>query len=128
MPLNVLVVDDSAVMRTMLTRTLRAIGLDLDIIVEAGNGADGLRVLQQRPIDLVLVDLNMPVMGGDEMLEHIRASAATRHLPVIVVTTERSETRVAAMRQLGAGFISKPFSAEQIRECVLGVLEGASAP
>jgi two-component system chemotaxis response regulator CheY len=122
MSYNVLVVDDSAVMRSILVRTLRLAGFPLGLVVEAGNGADGLHALRSQRIDVALLDINMPEMPGDELLAEIRRDPRTVNLPVVVVSTERSERRVAAMAALGASFISKPFTPAQIRACVLGVM------
>ena len=69
MSLNVLVVDDSAVMRAMIIKTLRLSGLPLGEVHEAANGQEGLGTLDEHWIDLVLVDINMPVMNGEEMIE-----------------------------------------------------------
>ena len=86
MAFNVLVVDDSAVMRQMVVRTLKMSGLPLGTVLEAGNGEEGLFVLQDQWVDLLLLDINMPVMNGEEMLRRIRASPETEKLPVIVVS------------------------------------------
>ena len=69
MAINVLVVDDSGVMRSMIIKTIRLSGLQLGEIHEAGNGREGLEALNQHWIDLVIADLNMPVMNGEEMIE-----------------------------------------------------------
>jgi two-component system chemotaxis response regulator CheY len=119
MALNVLVVDDSAVMRAMIIKTLRLSGLPLHDIHEASHGEEGLHMLAQHWIDLVLLDLNMPVMNGEEMLTRVRQSPETADMPVIVVSTEGSETRIAALRQQGVEFVHKPFTPEKLRETVM---------
>ncbi len=121
MAFNVLVVDDSAVMRQMIVRTLRMSGLPLGSVLEAGNGEEGLRTLQEEWIDLLLLDINMPVMNGEEMLRRIRGDAETAALPVIVVSTEGSETRLAALQELGAAIVRKPFAPETLRDTILRV-------
>ena len=121
MAFNVLVVDDSAVMRAMIARVVRMSGVPLDALHEAGDGAEGLRQLREHWIDLVLLDVNMPVMNGEEMLRHLRADPETAHLPVIVVSTESSETRVHALEQLGVAFLHKPFAPEDLRAIILRV-------
>jgi two-component system chemotaxis response regulator CheY len=122
MTLNVLVVDDSAVMRAMLIKTLRLSGLPLNDIHEAGNGEEALRLLDQHWIDLALLDINMPVMTGEEMLARVRCNPDTAGLPVIVVSTEGSETRLAALRQQGAEFVHKPFTPETLREIAMSII------
>ncbi len=121
MAFNVLVVDDSAVMRTMVVRTLKMSGIPLATVHEAANGEDGLRLLGEEWIDLVLLDVNMPVMNGEEMLQRMRASPATRDIRVIVVSTEGSETRLAALRQIGASIVHKPFAPTTLRNTILRV-------
>ena len=121
MAFNVLVVDDSAVMRTMITRVVRLSGVPLGEFHEASNGAEGLDVVRSHWIDLVLLDINMPVMNGEEMLRRLRAEPETASLPVIVVSTESSETRVQALEELGVAFVHKPFAPEDLRATILRV-------
>jgi two-component system chemotaxis response regulator CheY len=128
MALNVLVVDDSAVMRAMIIRTLRLCGLPCNEIHEASNGAEALRLLEQHWIDLALLDVNMPVMNGEEMLTRVRQNPETADLPVIVVSTAGSDTRIAALRQLGAAFVHKPFAPEVLREAIVGVTGVSDEP
>ena len=112
---DVLVVDDSAVMRAMLIRVLRVSGLPIGTVYEAGDGQSALALLAAHPVDLALVDINMPVMTGDELLDRIRADERTRRLPVVIVSTERSDTRIESFERRGAAYIHKPFTPEQIR-------------
>lgn len=121
MAFNVLVVDDSAVMRQMVVRTLKMSGLPLGTVLEAGNGEEGLFVLQDQWVDLLLLDINMPVMNGEEMLRRLRDNPETAQLPVIVVSTEGSETRLAALHELGASIVRKPFAPETLRDTILRV-------
>ncbi len=121
MAFNVLVVDDSAVMRQMVVRTLKMSGLPLGTVHEAGNGEEGLFMLQEEWIDLLLLDINMPVMDGEEMLRRLRAKPEGANLPVIVVSTEGSETRLAALQELGASIVHKPFAPETLRDVILRV-------
>jgi len=114
MAFNVLIVDDSAVMRAMIIRVVKLSGVPLGEFFEAGNGEEGLRRVREHWIDLVLLDINMPVMNGEEMLRRLRADPETAHLPVIVVSTESSETRVHALEELGVAFIHKPFAPERL--------------
>ncbi len=116
--MNVLIVDDSAVMRTMIARTLRLSGVPVVSVREAANGAEGLRALQDAGADLVLLDVNMPVMDGEEMMRQLRAAPATCALPVIIVSTEGSQTRISELRALGAAFVHKPFTPEMLRDVI----------
>jgi two-component system, chemotaxis family, chemotaxis protein CheY len=115
MPLNVLVVDDSAVMRTMIIRTLKLAGLPLGGVYQAGNGREGLRVLEENWVDVALVDINMPVMTGEEMIDKVRENPTTSDLAIIVVSTESSATRIERLRGKGVDFIHKPFTPEDLR-------------
>lgn len=121
--MNVLVVDDSAVMRAMVLRTLQMSGLVLGDVHHAGNGRDGLDLLRREPVDLVLLDISMPVMRGDEMLEAMRSDAALADVAVVVVSSERSADRVHRMEALRAAVVHKPFTPEQLRAVVLNAME-----
>lgn len=121
MAFNVLIVDDSAVMRAMIARVVRLSGVPLGEFFEASNGAEGLAALQQHWVDLVLLDINMPVMNGEEMLRRLRAEPETASLPVIVVSTEGSEARVQALAAMQVAFVHKPFKPEELRETILRV-------
>ena len=118
MSLNILVVDDSAVMRQMILRVLRMAGLEIGEVHEAGNGREGLDLLGRHWVDLVFADINMPEMNGEEMIEKMRAAPETRATPVIVVSTEGSEARIEKLKGLDTRFVRKPFTPEQIRQVI----------
>jgi two-component system chemotaxis response regulator CheY len=124
MALNILVVDDSSVMRAMIIKTLRLSQLPLGEVLEAPNGQEALRVLDGKWIDLALVDINMPVMDGEEMIDRLRQNPVTEDLPVIIISTEGSETRKEVLMQKGAGFVHKPFTPETLRDTILKTLGG----
>lgn len=121
MKLNTLIVDDSTVMRRMIHRTLQLSGLPLGDVHEAGHGREALDVLERDWIDLALVDINMPVMNGEEFIHRVRDVPEFRDLAIIVVSTESSETRISAIREQGALFVHKPFTPETLRERVLEI-------
>lgn len=125
MAFNVLVVDDSAVMRTMVIKTLRLSGVPVGDVFQAGNGEEGLAHIRSNWIDLVLLDLNMPQMNGEELLAEIRSHPDTASVAVIVVSTEGSEARIKRIRDLGAQFVHKPFRPEELR-AVIRDLTGVS--
>jgi two-component system chemotaxis response regulator CheY len=122
MALNVLVVDDSSVMRKMIIRTLKLSGLPIGQVHEAGNGQEGLDQMDRHWIDLALVDLNMPVMTGEEMIERLRENQVTADVPVVVVSTDGSEARLARIRPKVAGFVHKPFTPEQLGAAITKVV------
>lgn len=119
MAINVLLIDDSAVMRAMILKSLQMSGVPLGTVYQATNGQEGLAVLREHWVDLVMLDMSMPVMRGDEMLEQVRADPAIAALPVLVVSSERATERVERMEELGAVYLSKPFLPEQLRDLVL---------
>ena len=123
MSINVLIVDDSRIMRTMILKTLQMTGVSLGEIFQAGNGREGLESLERNWIDLAIVDINMPVMNGEEMIDHLRANPEMKDLPVVVVSTEGSETRIARLEAKGVVFIRKPFQAETIRDAIVDLLK-----
>ena len=123
MSLNVLIVDDSSVMRSMILKTLQMAGVDLGQVLNAANGQEALVLLENNWVDLALVDINMPVMNGEELIEQIRQRPEIADLPVIVISTEGSETRIERLHQKGAAFVHKPFTPEMIEQIVQRVLE-----
>ena len=124
MAFNVLVVDDSAVMRAMIIKTLRMSGVPLGEIYQAGNGQEGLEALEGHGIDLSIVDINMPVMDGEEMIERMKINPKAAEIPILVVSTEGSQTRIDRLEENGAKFIQKPFEPESIRDVISQITEG----
>jgi two-component system chemotaxis response regulator CheY len=123
---DVLVVDDSAAIRKILQRVLRQTGMAIHTIYEAGDGLEALTVLGVQRVDLVLSDINMPKMDGLQLLAALKASDRWRHIPVVMITTEGGETKVAEAVKLGAaGYVRKPFTADQIKEKLAGIIEPA---
>jgi two-component system, chemotaxis family, chemotaxis protein CheY len=124
-PIRVLIVDDSAVMRKIVERSLRQAGIEILGVLEAGNGVEGLAALQQTGVDLILSDINMPAMDGLEFLQGLRCLDNSKNTPVVMITTEGSESRVVETLSAGArGYIRKPFTPDQVKERVTPLLEG----
>ncbi len=123
---DVLIVDDSAAIRKILQRVLRQTGMAINTIHEAGDGEDALNLLRSHKVDLVLTDINMPKMDGLELLAALKKSPEWVNVPVVMITTEGGETKVAEAVRLGAaGYVRKPFTADQIKEKLVGILEPA---
>lgn len=123
--MRVLIVDDSSVMRKIVERSLRQAGLSLGQVLEAGNGAEAIGVLNQGKVDLILCDINMPVMDGLEFVKQLSGVENAKGVPVVMITTEGSEGHVVQALSAGArGYIRKPFTADQVKEHVLPVLAG----
>lgn len=121
MPLNILVVDDSSVTRAMIIKTLKIIGLPLGEIYQAANGLEGIEALEENWVDIALVDVNMPIMNGEEMLRQLRETPEGKNLPVIMVSTEGSQTRIESLQEQGAKFVHKPFAPEAIRQAIVEI-------
>lgn len=119
MPLNVLVVDDSDIIRRMILKTIDLSGVPVARAFQANDGREALELMQDEWVDVVIADLNMPVMDGMEMLRAMRDRDDLRNMPVIVVSTEGAATRIASLKELGiATFVRKPFTPEQIRDAL----------
>lgn len=119
-----LIVDDSSVMRKIIERSLRQAGIDLTEVREAGNGAEALAALNDSGVDLILCDINMPVMDGIEFLRQLSGVQNAKGVPVVMITTEGSESHVVQALSIGArGYIRKPFTPEQVKEHVIPLLE-----
>ena len=124
-PARVLIVDDSSVMRKIVGRSLRQAGLEVLHILEASNGSEALSLARENSLDLILSDINMPLMDGLEFVRQLRCIEAAQHIPVVMITTEAGEGHVVEALSLGAsGYIRKPFTPEQIKERVIPLLRG----
>jgi|SRR5215831_1325214 len=120
---HTLIVDDSSVMRRIVERSLRQAGIKLGTVYEAGNGAEALAVLAEHQVHLILCDINMPVMDGLEFVKRLAGVNNAKDVPVVMITTEGSESHVVQALSFGArGYIRKPFTADQVKEHVIPVL------
>ncbi|MGD0580560.1 MAG: response regulator [Bryobacteraceae bacterium] len=122
MALDVLIVDDSAAIRKILQRVLIQAEVPLGKVHEAGDGIEALDALKQHSVGLILSDINMPNMDGLQLLNAVKTQTTTKNVPVIMITTEGSSTKVMEAVALGAsGYVRKPFTAEQIKEKLSGL-------
>jgi two-component system chemotaxis response regulator CheY len=113
---NILTVDDSPSIRQMIKVTLAPAGHN---VIEAGDGAQGLEKAKAGKIDLVITDLNMPVMNGLDFIRALRALPAFVGLPIVFLTTESNEAVKLEAKKAGAtGWITKPFKQEQLLSVV----------
>lgn len=123
MPLDVLIVDDSAAIRKILHRVLAQAELPLGKVHEANDGQEALKTLSKEKVGLILSDINMPNMDGMELLSQIRANDAYKSVPIIMITTEGSQEKVMQALNLGAaGYVRKPFTPDQIKEKLVGIV------
>jgi two-component system chemotaxis response regulator CheY len=99
-------------------------GLPVETILEAGNGLEALEILGREDVQLLLTDINMPGMNGEELIRTLSQSGKIQTLPVIVVSTDGTVPRREVLTSLGArGYLEKPFQPEQLREQVERILE-----
>jgi two-component system, chemotaxis family, chemotaxis protein CheY len=121
--ISVLIVDDSLYMRKVVADALRKAGIELDKIFEAVNGAEALVVLAKNRVDLILSDINMPVMDGLGFIQALAKVKNAKGVPVVMLTTEGYEAQVLKAISLGArAYIRKPFSPDHIRQHILPLL------
>jgi len=114
---TLMIVDDSATMRKIIMRTVRMSGLKFDRTEEAGNGAEALERLSASPVDIILCDVNMPEMGGLEMVKKVREMDSCKDTKIVMVSTESSQELIDSVIADGAnGFITKPFTPEKFQE------------
>ncbi len=116
---NILIVEDDPAMRVILKGTLQDSGLDIGNIYEAENGKEGIERLEEFEVDLMLVDIYMPVMDGMEMLEYVRDHPEWKDIPAVVVSTENDEKRIDAILRQGLGFVHKPLTRELLEDQIL---------
>lgn len=118
-----LVVDDSVSMRQMVSFTLKGAGFQ---VLEGGNGQEALDRLDQAPggkVDLIITDLNMPVMDGLSFIRQARTKPAAKFVPILMLTTESGDDKKAEGKSAGAtGWIVKPFQPDQLLRVVQKVL------
>ena len=128
MAFNILLVDDSSIVRKFLTKTLKLSGVQIDNIFEATNGKEGLEVLDREQVSLVFLDINMPVMTGVEFLKVLRSHPAKKETPVVVISTEGSKIRAQELFELGIqAQLKKPVKPEDLAETLGIVMHGESA-
>lgn len=128
MPFRVLIADDSPGMRLVIRRVIQLSGFAVDLFVEAADGEQALCALRRQAVDVVLTDINMPNMNGEQFMVALRAEDGLKTLPVVVVSTDATRHRIERMLELGAqGYITKPFQPEALREELERVLGVAHA-
>lgn len=123
MAYNILVVDDSRTIRSVLTKTLGLAGLDIGEIFTAADGKEALDCLRENWVDVVISDLNMPVMTGIELINEMAGDDLLKSIPVIVVSTDGSATRIAELKEKGVRkYIRKPFTPETVGSVITETL------
>jgi two-component system chemotaxis response regulator CheY len=117
MAFQVLVIDDSPVMRGMIRRVIGVSGLDAGQIFEASDGQEALELLEREWVDVILTDINMPRMDGEEFVRRLSQSGLTKSIPIVVISTDGTEVRREHLQALGVrGYLVKPFQPEALKE------------
>ena len=115
--MRILIVDDSAMMRAMIKRVIKLADVFVDEIFEATNGAEALELLKQHDFQLLLTDINMPVMNGADMLREISLNERWRNLSRVIISTDGSTVRREEAEDLDVRcYLEKPFSPEVLRD------------
>jgi two-component system chemotaxis response regulator CheY len=125
MAYTILIVDDSDTIRAVVQRTLKMTKLPIDRIIEASDGAQAIEKLKESWIDIVFTDIHMPRMNGLELVDTMHGNPDLRDIPVVVISTEGSSTRIEELRSKGIrGYLRKPFTPESIRDIIVETLGG----
>ena len=127
MAYNILIVDDSATTRAIVARTLAILpGVEVGQVFQASNGLEALDLLDKNWVDIVFADINMPVMDGIAMVEEMVKRQDMEKIPVIIVSTEGSQTRMEELFRMGVrGYIRKPFTVEKVGQVLCDILGGS---
>jgi two-component system chemotaxis response regulator CheY len=116
-PLNILIVDDSAMMRAMIKRVTGLCGVAIGNVFEAGNGREAIAVLEREKVDALFTDINMPVMTGTELLRAIEEDGRWPNLLRVIISTDGSAARRAEADELHVSpYVEKPFRPEVMRD------------
>jgi two-component system chemotaxis response regulator CheY len=117
---TILVVDDSNSIRDMVSFTLQSVGYQT---IEASNGQEGLDLAQQHDIDVVITDVNMPIMDGITLCKELRQLAPFQFVPILILTTESSSEMKQKGKAAGAtGWLVKPFNPEKLLNTIKRVI------
>jgi len=119
--LNTLVVDDSSTARKHITRVLTNMGFEN--ITHAQNGAEAVELVENNFYDLIVTDYNMPEMNGGELIEHVRTKSNQSSVPILMVSSESDENRIANVQKSGVSAIcDKPFDTQTVRQILKTIL------
>ena len=120
---NILLVDDSKTTKAVIAKALAMSGVALGSLYDGANGLEGLAILRQEKVDLVFADINMPLMGGMEMVALMKGDEALKGIPIVIISTEGSAARIQELERLGINaFLRKPFQPEALKKTVDSIL------
>jgi two-component system, chemotaxis family, chemotaxis protein CheY len=124
--MRILIVDDSSMMRAMIKRVVKMTQVPVDEILEAGDGAEALKLLEAHDVQLLLTDINMPVMNGADLLRRVATNARWRDLTRVIISTDGSTQRREEAADLSVRcYLKKPFSPEVLRDVLTHAAEAA---
>jgi len=123
MAINILLSEDCSAVRHMISKTLEISDIPFNEIHEAKDGHEGLEILRNHQIDLILLDINMPEMDGAEMLNRVKADPDLCDIPTLVISAQSNTRRVDAFDHKNVQFLFKPFTPERLRQAVKNLLE-----
>jgi two-component system chemotaxis response regulator CheY len=127
MAINVLVIDDSAVMRKIVIRDLKLGGIPLGVILEAEDGLQGLELIGKNTVDLILADINMPKMSGLEFFNRTRLLPSTAKIPFVFVSSESASSTLDFLISQGALLVHKPFTPDVLIKTIQTALQNTDA-
>jgi two-component system, chemotaxis family, chemotaxis protein CheY len=123
MAYTILIVDDSQTIRSMLERSLTMTGLPIDAVIQAQHGREALDILAAMWVDIVFTDIHMPELDGIGLITAMQASKEFKDIPIVVVSTEGSASRISELTRKGIkGYLRKPFTPEKIRDVIVSTL------
>lgn len=123
MSINILIVDDSKTVQAVIEKTLQLSEIEIGNIFHAGNGKEALEILRNNWIDLVLTDINMPIMNGVELIYKMNQDDLLKTIPIVIISTEGSETRIDELKTKGAkAYLRKPFTPESLKDLIVELL------
>jgi two-component system chemotaxis response regulator CheY len=115
-----MVVDDAGIVRQVCTMTLRRAGFSVRV---AEDGQDALEKLEEEPVDLIVTDINMPVMDGIELIRRLRAREEFRYTPIVVLSTVSEQEKLEAGKKAGASsWVLKPFDGAKLLAAIRGLV------
>ncbi|MCC5915396.1 MAG: response regulator [Balneolaceae bacterium] len=109
-------------MRLIIMRTLNLSEIEVGEIYQAENSREGLELLRENKVDLIIVDINMPVMDGAEMLEVLKTDLETKYIPVLTITTESNDKRIELISSMSSNVLHKPFTPEILKREILKLM------
>ncbi len=127
MPMRILIVDDSRIMRNIVKNTLLSLKYPADVFTEAADGEEAFSILEKSEITLLLLDWNMPNLNGLELVKRLRSLEKFQNLPIIMVTSEAAKYNIIEAVKAGVtDYLVKPVNEKSLQEKIRSALEGTT--